>query len=77
MGKGRRYEDSGPKLNIKKVIGVIVAIAAIVMAILSIRNLLKSDQSKEVVRLEYFASYDNGKWGVINSNRRRSNTPNI
>ena len=66
MGKGRRYEDGG-KLNMKKVVGVIVAIAAIIMGVVSINILLKNGKSREVIKLEYFASYDNNKWGVINS----------
>lgn len=65
--RGRRY-DSEPKLNLKKVAGVIIAIAVIVMVILSIINLVKSSNNKvEVKNYSYYTVYENGKFGVINS----------
>ena len=41
MGKGKRYDE--PKLNMKKVFGVIITIAVIVMIIISIKKILKSE----------------------------------
>ena len=65
--RGRRY-DSEPKLNYKKVIGVIVAIAVIIMIIISIVNIVKTGKKKiEVKKISYYVSYENGKFGVINS----------
>lgn len=65
--RGRRYERK-ETLNMKKVIGVLIAIAVIIMFVISIRSLLKSGKAKENTNHEYFAVYDNNKWGVINSN---------
>ena len=64
--RGRRYERK-EKINMKKVIGVLIAIAVIIMFIISIKSLLKRDITKETAKYEYFAMYDNNKWGVINS----------
>ena len=69
MGKGRRYDAEG-KLNMKKVLAVVIAIAVIIMFIVGLSNLLKSDKNSEekVIAINYFSVYTNGKWGVINSN---------
>lgn len=69
MGSGRRYEKSRkPKLNMKKVIGVIVAIAVVIMFGISISKLLSTDNQKQQNQIKnyYFAAYQDGKWGVIN-----------
>ena len=39
MSRGRRYNNE-PKLNIKKVIAVIIAIIVIVMFVIAIKNLI-------------------------------------
>ena len=36
MSTGKRYENGEPKLNLKKVFGVIIALAVIVMVVISI-----------------------------------------
>lgn len=65
--RGRRY-DSEPKLNLKKVAGVIVALAVIVMIIISIVNIVKnSGKTVEVKVYSYYTAYENGKFGVINN----------
>ncbi len=65
--RGRRY-DSQPKLNLKKVIGVIVAIAVIIMIVISIVNIVKNSKKKiEVKNYSYYTIYENGKFGVINN----------
>lgn len=65
--RGRRYDDE-PKLNLKKVIGVIVALAVIIMIIISIVNIVKdSDKKVEVKNYSYYTVYENGKFGVINN----------
>lgn len=66
MRSGRRYEKE-PKLNIKKVVGVIIAIVAIIMCIVSIKMLLEPKEEQENgFKTAYFSAYKNGKWGVIN-----------
>ena len=68
MGRGRRYEGE-PKLNLKKVFAVAIAIAVIIMFIIGIKKLMtpgnKVDEKQ--VALKYLPVYTNGKWGVINS----------
>ena len=62
--KGRRYEE--PKLNIKKVIAVILAIVVLIMSIFVIKGII--DKSKEEGRItskSYFAAFKDNKWGVI------------
>lgn len=66
--KGRRY-DTEAKLNVKKVIAVIIAILVITMFIIVIRELLKQqDNVKEKTFITaYYPIYENGKWGVIDT----------
>lgn len=65
--RGRRY-DNEPKLNVKKVVGTIVAIAVIIMIIISIVNIVKdSGKTVEVKNYTYYTAYENGKFGVINN----------
>lgn len=66
MGRGRRYDE--PKLNMKKVFGVIITIAVIIMIIVSIRLILKKkiDPVAELA-VTYYPVYADGKWGVINN----------
>ena len=67
MRSGRRF-DSEPKLNLKKVFGVIVAIAVLAMMIILIINIVKTSSSKvEVKKYYYYTSYLNGKFGVIDN----------
>ncbi len=67
--RGRRYDDE-PKLNMKKVFGVILVFVLIIFSIIMIRNMLKNDSERANGKIEnvyYYAIYDNGKWGVMNS----------
>lgn len=65
--KGKRY-DNEPKLNVKKVIGTVLAIAVIIMIIISIVNIVKdSNKTVEVKNYTYYTAYENGKFGVINN----------
>ena len=67
MGRGRRY-DNEPKLNLKKVAGVIIAFAVIIMIIISIVKVIKTSNTEiEIKKYSYHTAYDNGKFGVINS----------
>ena len=71
MGQGRRYEDVNSKINIKKVIGFIIAIIVLIMCIISFQKILSTDNmgsgANDAV-LGYFPVYTEGKWGVIDSN---------
>ena len=70
MRRGRRYNNE-PKLNIKKVIGVIIAIIVIIMFIIAIKNLLKSDSStNNLVSTSFFLINEINKWGVIDNNAK-------
>lgn len=69
--KGKRY-DGNQKLNWKKVFGVLIAIAVLVMFFLSIKFLLKksADKPKEQTqtKIGYATILKDNKWGVIDSN---------
>ncbi len=65
--RGRRY-DTEPKLNMKKVFAVIIAIIVIIMFIFIIKGLLSKDTTAgKITTKNYFASYKDNKWGVIDS----------
>ncbi len=67
MSKGKRYEQE-PKLNIKKVIAVIVAIIVIVMSVFILGGILKKDTKQNVIASKAYAVvYKDNKWGVIDS----------
>lgn len=68
MNKGRRY-DAGRELNIKKVIAVIIAFAVIIMFIVGLIKILKTNpkDDEKIISIDYYSIYTNGKWGVINS----------
>ena len=66
MSKGRRYEE--PKLNLKKVFAVILAIIVLIMFVYIIAKILTKD--KEQVKIsskDYFVAFKDNKWGVIDS----------
>lgn len=66
---GKRYDDE-PKLNIKKVIAVILIFVLIIALIIGVKNMLDKDSKSVAGKIEnvyYYTIYDNGKWGVINS----------
>lgn len=69
MSRGKRVE-SEPKLNIKKVVATIIAIAVMIMFIVSLKNLLtkpnKTDEISTII--SYYSAYKDGKWGVIDNN---------
>lgn len=66
MGRGKRYDEE-PKLNIKKVISVILAIAVIVMFAISLNHLLNTETPEATGDIAYFTILENNKWGVMNS----------
>lgn len=69
MDRGRRYYEE-PKLNVKKVIAVVVAILVIIMFVIAVGKLMKSDKkrSESLSIKSYFPVYTNKKWGVIDNN---------
>lgn len=68
MGRGRRY-DKEPKLNIKKVFAVILAILVLVMFIFIIKNAVKQGKKEgKISSTTYFTLYQDNKYGVIDSN---------
>ena len=72
MSRGKRY-DTQPKLNIKKVIAVIVAFLVIIMFVVGIKELLKGDTSvkQKTFAIGYYTVYENGKWGVIDTKQNK------
>ena len=66
--KGKRY-DTEAKLNIKKVIAVIIAILVIIMFVIGIRELLKERENikEKTFITAYYPIYENGKWGVMDT----------
>lgn len=67
--RGKRYNGE-PKLNMKKVFGVIAVFVVIILVIIGIKQMLKLDKNKTIeknIELSYFTLYKNGNWGVINS----------
>lgn len=68
MSRGKRYNGE-QKLNLKKVFAVIITIIVIIMFFMGIKHILKKDKSdiNNFTEISYFTSYNNGKWGVINS----------
>ncbi|MCI8397622.1 MAG: WG repeat-containing protein [Clostridia bacterium] len=67
--RGKRY-DEGPKLNMKKVIAVILAFVLIIAVIFGIKKMLDGNAESISGKIEnvcYYTIYDEGKWGIINS----------
>ena len=76
MSRGRRYDE--PKLNLKKVFAVIILFVVIIMCIVMLVGILNDDDSSgNVTSTDYFAAYQNNKWGVIDSERKYCNRPII
>lgn len=69
MSRGKRYNGE-EKLNMKKVIGVLVTIAIIVGIIFGIKLIMNADKgtmASKNVELNYYPLFSNGNWGVVNS----------
>lgn len=66
--RGRRYEQE-PKLNIKKVFAVLIAIVVVIMFVFIIQGILTKGEDKgKITSQSYFTMFKDNKWGVINSN---------
>ena len=74
--RGRRY-DGEPKLNIKKVLAVLIILAVIIMCIALIIKFATADGNTEtkIVANSYISIFSNDKWGVINSKGETVITP--
>lgn len=70
--RGDRYSE-GNRINYSKVFAVIIAIIVVVIFILAIKLLLGMDLIKN--GNEFFALYDENKWGVIDSRENIIITP--
>jgi len=67
MSRGKRYDDE-PKLNMKKVFGVLITIVVIIMIIISIKEILNQETSTVIdEKYTYYTVYSDGNWGVINN----------
>ena len=67
MSRGKRY-DTEPKLNMKKVFAVVIAIVVIIMFIFMIKGIFTKDNTTgKITSKSYFTSYNDNKWGVIDS----------
>ncbi|MCI8759890.1 MAG: WG repeat-containing protein [Clostridia bacterium] len=65
--RGKRYEE--PKLNLKKVFAVILAIVVFVMFIIMIKGVLfKGNEKGKITSKDYAVIFQDNKWGVIDSN---------
>ena len=65
-GRGRRFEE--PKLNMKKVFAVILAIVVVIMFIFVIKRLLTKDKSQgKIISKDYAVAFKDNKWGVIDN----------
>ena len=67
MSRGKRY-NSEPKLNIKKVIAVILVFAVIAVFVVAIKKIVFTDNTANITAKTYFSVYLNNKWGVIDNN---------
>ncbi len=63
--KGNRYSEEG-KLNYSKVLAVIIAIIVVVVFVMALTQLLKMDIIPKNGN-EYYALYEQEKWGVIDN----------
>lgn len=69
MGRGKRYNGSEHKLNMKKVVAVIIAILVIIMFIIILTKLAqpKAETTEKNVSMAYYTAFSNNKWGIIDS----------
>ncbi|MBR3254939.1 MAG: WG repeat-containing protein [Clostridia bacterium] len=65
--RGRRFEQE-PKLNIKKVIAVLIAIAVVIMFVFIIKGILeKGEEHGRITSKSYYTAFKDNKYGVIDS----------
>ena len=65
--RGKRFENE-PKLNMKKVFAVLIAIAVVIMFVFIIKGIIEKGTDKGKITGEsYYTMFKDNKWGVINS----------
>ena len=71
MGRGKRYNKE-KKLNMKKVFGCIIVLAAFVLFVIAINKILNLEENKTIAKIEptYHLIYDNNKWGVMDNDAK-------
>lgn len=71
MSRGKRYNYEGQQLNFKKVAAVVLALAIIIIILVTIiKGIVSNSQNKvdeKAVTNGYFTVFTGNKWGVINS----------
>ena len=73
--KGKRYDEE-PRLNVKKVIAVLIAIIVLAMIAFLMRSILiKGNETGKITSLSYFALYADDKWGIIDSSGKEIISP--
>lgn len=74
MSRGKRYEE--PKLNMKKVFAVIIAIIVVIMFVFIIKGIIKNGTDKtKITSQSYFVAFKDNKWGVIDEQGNDVITP--
>lgn len=66
MSKGKRYNGEA-KLNMKKVLAVVIALLVIVMFVFIIYKLVTNGKGERMTNNYYFTSFQDNKYGVINN----------
>lgn len=66
MSRGRRYSNES-RINMKKVVAVIVVILVAIMFVAVIKTLFTKSKEAKVTNINYFAAYSDNKYGVIDS----------
>ena len=66
MSRGKRYNGEA-KLNMKKVLAVVVALLVIVMFVFVIYKLVSNGKGQRMTNDFYFTSFQDNKYGVINN----------
>ena len=66
MSRGKRYNGEA-KLNMKKVLAVVIALLVIVMFVFVIYKLVTNGRGERMTNNYYFTSFQDNKYGVINN----------
>ena len=64
--RARRLNNE-PKINISKIIAVIIFAAVVFMLVIGMKKLLTGNKSEKIENISYHTVYTNNKWGVIDS----------
>ena len=74
MSRGKRYNGEA-KLNMKKVLAVVIAMLVIVMFVFVIYKLITNGKGERMTNDYYFTSFQDNKYGVINNKGEEVVTP--